>query len=158
MSSKPKNKYEVKPPRFLGDKIPKSGGPSPQEAIAKALKLSAELMDQYQGWVVDDLQALWHECASIKPGGKDEQLKLRKLYDMSHDIRGHGGSFGYSLVSILGDSLCKYLDTRKSLDSQSLDIIKLHILAMKAVFNQNLKGDQPELAQQLTELLALLRS
>lgn len=147
----------IKPKRFLGDKVPKTGGPSPAQAIAKALSLSNKLIDSYQGWAVDDLQALWAEYEALTPRDKDAQVHVRKLYDLSHEIRGQGGSFGYPLISVLGDSLCKYIEHRKMLGQKNLDVVKLHILAMKAVFRQELKGDQGALQAQLTELLSILR-
>jgi len=153
-----KKSTTIKPKRFLGDKVPKTGGPSPEQAIAKALNLSNELIDSYQGWAVDDLQTLWAEYVSVSSKPKDSGQHIRKLYDISHEIRGQGGSFGFPLVSVLGDSLCKHIENRTSLNQKALDIIKLHILAMKAVFRQGLKGQQPELKTQLAELLAILRA
>jgi len=155
---KPAKRVTVQPNRFLGDKVPKTGGPSPEQAIAKALKLGEELIESYQGWAVDDLHALWQECKSITPDDPEVKQRLNRLYDMSHEIRGQGGTFGFPLISLLGDSLCKYLETQNTLGDRSLGIIRIHIHAMKAVFRQNLRGEQTSLVRQMAELLAALRA
>lgn len=154
----PPKRGKIKPARVLGDKVPKTGGPSPEQAITRALRMGEQLIDSYQGWAVDDLQALWEESKSLTPQGAVAKIHIQKLYNMSHEIRGQGGTFKFSLISVLGDSLCKYLENRETLDHRGLDIIRLHILAMKAVFRQELKGDQKELGAQLGELLHTLRS
>lgn len=155
--TKPPSKT-IKPNRFLGDKVPSTGGPSPEEAITKALSLGNELIDAYQGWAVDDLQALWEEYEAVSPVDGQARTHIRKLYDMAHEIRGQGGSFGFPIISILGDSLCKYIGSRETLSQSQLEVIRLHILAMKAVFRQGLKGEHPALQVQLTELFAKLRN
>jgi len=154
----PPKRGKIKSPRILGDKVPKTGGPSPEQAIARALNLGEQLINSYQGWAVDDLQSLWQEYASATARDADASPHIKKLYDMCHEIRGQGGTFGFTLISVLGDSLCKFLEDRATLSQRALEIVKIHILAMKAVFRQELKGEQPELAAQLAELLSTLRS
>lgn len=156
MNNSKRNK--IQPSRFLGDKVPNTGGPSPEQAITQALSLGNELIESYQGWAIDDLQKLWEEYKSVTPMDEQPEILIRNLYDMSHEVRGHGGTFGFPLISLFADSLCKYLDSQNSLNQRVLDIIKLHILAMKAIFRQDLKGDQLELTDNMGELLQTLRS
>ncbi|MDD9878029.1 MAG: hypothetical protein OXR84_11370, partial [Magnetovibrio sp.] len=81
-----------------------------------------------------------------------------EMFDIAHEIRGQGGTFGFDLISTIGDSLCKFLDGRARLAGVELEVIKVHILAMKAVFRQDLSGAQPQLLGDLKELLELLRA
>jgi len=143
----------IKPTSYIGDKVPKSGGPSPARAIANALKLADDLVGNYQGWAVDDLQKLWESFRDTDGSAQ----AVRELYTAAHEIRGQGGSFGFPLISVIADSLCKFLEPRSNLSNIDLEIVKVHILAMKAVFSQQLKGNQDALAQELRRLLPLLR-
>jgi chemotaxis protein histidine kinase CheA len=147
----------IRPRRHISQKVPKSGGPTPQQAILKALNAAEELMDSYQGWAVDDLAVLWQKF-QIVDEKKATKNDIAEMYNVAHEIRGQGGTFGYKLISTIADSLCKFLDGRRTLNHGELDVIKIHILAMKAVFNQELKGKQPELAEQLSELMQALRN
>jgi len=123
----------------------------------RALNAAEGLLDAYQGWAVDDLAELWQKFQKMEEQGVSKE-DIDAMYDISHEIRGQGGSFGYALISRIGDSLCKFLDGHETLKAMELDVIKVHILAMKAVFKQGLKGPQPEMAETLSELLQALRN
>lgn len=145
------------PPRHISQKVPKRGGPSPEYAIRRALDLADDLVGDYQGWAVDDLEKLWQQFrASTKapPAKRD----IQRMFDMAHEIRGQGGSFGFPLISVLADSLCKFLEGRGRLRERDIDVVKIHILAMKAVFRQGLRGAQAPLSQDLGILLPELRN
>lgn len=146
----------VQPPNPLRNKVRRTGGPSPQAAILRALNAAEDLMDTYQGWAVDDLAKLWKafEDTQLASG---QGVRLAEMFDITHAIRGEGGSFGFPLVSVVADSLCKFIEPRSRLGRPELEIVKVHILAMRAVFKQGLKGSQPGLERELRQLLALLR-
>ena len=144
----------IEPPSFIGDKVPRTGGPSPAEAIGKALSLADDLIDSYQGWAVDDLQKLWQAFG----GGKRTAADVRELFNSAHEIRGQGGTFKFPLISLIADSLCKFLEPRSDLEDRDLEIVRIHILALKAIFAQGLKGEQEGLQAELRPLLPLLRS
>ena len=144
----------IDPGRHLRDKVRKSGGPTPEQAVMRALNTAESMMDDYQGWAVDDLQALWKVFQESSAGTGN----ARELFDIAHEVRGQGGSFGFPLISLIGDSLCKFLEPRTILSARELEVVKIHILAMKAVFHQGLKGKQKGLDGELRGLLASLRN
>ena len=101
-----------------------------------------------------------YECAGNfgVPAVTTDPAKLKELYDMTHEARGQGGSFGFPLISVVGDSLCKYLDGRPRLKARDLDVVRVHIMAMKAIFRQGLKGHQGGLSKELHQLLGAFRA
>ncbi|MSO94026.1 MAG: hypothetical protein EXQ86_11590 [Rhodospirillales bacterium] len=147
----------VRPPKHISDKVPRSGGPTPAAAILKALNASSQQLEGYQGWAVDDLEDLWREFQRTAANGKGEVGQIERLFNMAHEIRGQGGTFGFPLISIVGDSLCKFLDRRQELTVLDLDIVRIHIFAMKAVFRQGLKGDRGEIGREVASLFRALR-
>jgi len=147
----------IDPPKRVSEKVPPFGGPTPEAAIRKALNLSAELMDSYEGWAVDDLQMLWLEHENLPKGQDVPKERINKIFDIAHETRGQGGSFGYPLVSLIADSLCKFVERKGALNSEQLNIVQLHLLALKAVLRQKLKGNQPEMGGELTKLLQAIR-
>lgn len=147
----------IRPPTRIKDKVPPTGGPDPRMAILRALGAAQTLVEDYQGWAVDDLEALWRAFRDAKTKSAAERQKdIAKMFDIAHEIRGQGGTFGFPLISVVGDSLCKFLDRRKTLSPPELDVVELHILAMKAVFRQGLKGDGGGLIKELPALLRAL--
>ena len=147
----------INPPKRVSEKVPPFGGPSPEAAIRRALNLNAELMDSYEGWAVDDLQKLWKEHDQLPKGQDVPKVQITKIFDIAHETRGQGGSFGYPLVSLIADSLCKFVEKKESLNPEQLNIVQLHLLALKAVLRQKLKGNQPEMGTELTKLLQAIR-
>lgn len=146
----------VQPPNPLRNKVRRTGGPTPQTAILRALNAAEDLIDTYQGWAVDDLAKLWKAFENTRSA--DEMSgRIAEMFDIAHGIRGEGGSFGFPLVSTIADSLCKFIEPRGNLGRPELEVVKVHILAMRAVFKQDLKGAQPRLEGELRQLLALLR-
>ncbi len=151
----------IKPDRCLGDKVGKTGGPTPEEAVLRALNATGHLSEAYQGWAVDDLQALWQAFQGSTAAGHDAAADVKKMFDIAHEVRGQGGSFDFPLITGIGDSLCKFLEPLDSLTARDLEVIKIHILAMKAVFQQNLKGDSgaaAKVGRELPQLLAALKN
>ncbi len=153
----PKTAKFTTPPRSLANKVKKSGGLSAEKAVLRALNAAEDLIDSYQGWAIDDLTKLWraYESSADDAHGPDE---IAQMFEIAHGIRGEGGSFGFPLISTICDSLCKLLEGKKRLGAVELEIVKVHILAMRAVFNQGLKGSQPQLDGELRQLLVLLRA
>jgi hypothetical protein len=149
-----------RPPRHISKKVPKTGGPRPDEAILRALNAAEDLMEQYQGWAVDDLTLLWRRFKELEHEESRELAasEILDMFNISHEIRGQGGTFGFPLISLIGDSLCKFLEDRKQLSLIELEIIRVHVLAMKAVFRQELRGPQTPLRRDLNDLLQLLRT
>lgn len=147
---------KFQPPNKLARKVKKPGGPSPEQAILRALNAAEDLIDSYQGWAVDDLAELWKTFQETRTASGNPR-QILKMFEIAHGIRGEGGSFGFQLISTIGDSLCKFLEGRKKLSAAESEVVKVHILAMRAVFRQELKGQQPAMERDLRQLLALLR-
>ncbi len=124
----------------------------------QALNAADDLINEYQGWAVDDLETLRQQFLKISASRDVDKKEIAEMFDIAHEIRGQGGSFGFALISAIADSLCKFIEGRQQLSDPELEVIKVHIMAMKAVFHQQLKGRQKDLAEQLTELLQALRN
>lgn len=146
----------VRPPNELAKKVKRTGGPTPEQAILRALNAAEDLMDEYQGWAIDDLTKLWQTFEKTSGKGLNGD-QISQMFEIAHGIRGEGGSFGFPLVTVISDSLCKFLEGRKSMSASEQEVVKVHILAMRAVFRQQLSGSQPKLEGELRQLLTLLR-
>lgn len=150
----------IRPSRHISRKVPKTGGPRPDEAILRALNAAEDLMEHYQGWAVDDLSKLWQQFQDLQHEESRElaAAEIIEMFNVAHEIRGQGGTFGFPLISLIGDSLCKFIEDRKQISPIELEVIRVHILAMKAVFRQELRGPQTPMRRDLDELLQLLRT
>jgi hypothetical protein len=108
-------------------------------------------MESDAGAVASELLRLFHDHAATSmraidalmaaPGYSDESW-CRQLYSLSHDLKGLGGSFGYDLVTIVGESLCRQIrDAGLSHDQARQRRVVAHVAALKAIFAFDLKGE-----------------
>ena len=88
--------------------------------------------------------------AGMKDGSGDLDQLAQQIFQISHDIKGQDGSFGYPLMTIIGGQLCAFIDKRKkAVDAGAVEVIGLHINAMQLVVAQALTGDGGAIGDQL---------
>ena len=136
---------------------PASGEDDMPDAVREAEAAVAALADSFLEWIAEDIgrarQAL--ATAQDKPG--DNQPEMRVIFDVVHNVKGQGGSFGYDLLTTIGGSLCNYLrvDTASASEKQ-LKVVSAHFTAMDFVLEKNLQGKGGEIGDQLTGKVAQL--
>ena len=124
-----------------------------KETLARAEEATTALRANYTQWAridVDNTQALL-EAAKKAPEGRREQLDL--LYAAMHNIKGQGTSFGYPLVTRLGQSLCRLIAPGRAIDDAGLKIAQAHLDALKLVLDQKIAGKGGEVGDKLAARL-----
>jgi chemotaxis protein histidine kinase CheA len=120
-------------------------------AVASAQAAVAGLSDQYIGWVNDDLKRLDAAIAAVTDGSN--ATALRQVYGVAHDIKGQGSTFGYHLITDIGQLLCRY--TERAIDRQKVDrtVIDAHVEAMRTVVDNRIQGPAGELGREILDAL-----
>lgn len=124
-----------------------------KETLARAEEATTALRANYTEWAridVDHTQALL-DAAKKGPEGRREQLDL--LYQAMHNIKGQGTSFGYPLVTRIGQSLCRLLAPGRPIDDDGLKIAQAHLDALKLVLIQKIAGKGGETGDKLAAKL-----
>ena len=141
----------IKPPNTLRSKV-KVGGPGAvnSEALERAENIIASLGDEYLTWARDDLKKLDEAFAKVKetPANKEE---IGAVYKIVHEIKGSGGSFGYDMITVVSDQLCKFIEKLESVGARESAVIQLHLDALKIVIAKGMKGDGGEAGRQLLQ-------
>jgi hypothetical protein len=97
------------------------------------------MTDSYLEWVVEDLKKLnrpfqlWNRRVVIKK-------EMNGVLQVSHDIKGQGGSFDYDLMTSIGNEFCRFIEKADKVGVGEIAANKLHIDALKLVIDQDLKG------------------
>ncbi len=134
----------INPPPTLNAKV-SIGGPGAvnQTVLARAEAVIADLSGDYMEWAQEDLRQIQEAIDSIDPNSDEEQRKkvLNRVFAISHDIKGQGGSFGYDLMTIIGNDLCRFSETIETLKSSDVEVIRLHVDTMKRVIADDIQGD-----------------
>ncbi len=131
----------IHPPKALQAKVEKGGpGAVNAAALAAAEEVIVALADEYEDWVREDLKKLEKAFEDLKSGGAHEK-HIKAVFEIAHDMKGQGGSFGFDLVTAIGDHLCRLLEKVDKIGPRELDMVRVHIDAMQVVVNKKLKGD-----------------
>jgi hypothetical protein len=124
-----------------------------KETLARAEEATTALRANYTEWARIDInhtQTLL-DAAKAAPAGRREQLDL--LYAAMHNIKGQGSSFGYPLVTRLGQSLCRLVAPGRAVDEAGLKIAQAHLDALKLVLDQKIAGKGGEVGEKLAARL-----
>ncbi len=139
----------------------KAKAPSTNRVLSEALEVAdtavAELATNYPQRAGEKVSELDRAFEAL-PASGDARDSIAALFDIAHDIRGEGGSFGFPLVTAIAENLCKVLED-KSQASESLQAaIRVHIGALKLVLSEPIKGDGGERGAELLDGLQKISS
>jgi len=116
------------------------------EALQRAEEAVEELQDSYPEWVKPEVDLMASILNELKALSGEEQTKcLEEIFDLAHNIKGQGTSFGYPLMTQIGESLCDFLRTSKTMDGAAFQLIESHILAMQAVIRDRVCNEDDAL-------------
>jgi chemotaxis protein histidine kinase CheA len=136
-----KHPYQIiNPPSLLKAKV---GGELEydEEVVARAEAAVAELAEEYEAWLQNDLIELARLRDEVKGDPDRARSHLDEMARRVHEVKGQAGTFGYTLVTTLADSLGDMLDRLEGLDTQHLEVIDAHIEAMQVIRRDNIRGD-----------------
>jgi len=131
----------INPPNALNQKVGTgSAGAVDLEALERAEQVIAGMTDSYLEWVVEDLKKIEKSSVALEAASGDRKDEMNAVFQVSHDIKGQGGSFGYDLMTAIGNELCRLIEKADKIGAGEVAAVKLHINAMKLVIAEDLKG------------------
>jgi hypothetical protein len=148
MADKPKVEF-VDNPNPIRNKVKVKHGADPSALIAQADESVKKLGGEFETIFADSVVALSEAMAEIRRGGMPRENGVMVMRRLLHDLRGQAGTFGYPLVSQIGDSACKFIDLSEAIERTETDVIGMHIDALKAINQAKIKGDGGAVGQEL---------
>ena len=133
----------IKPPNSIKSKVG-IGGPGAIDpaAIERAEQAIVNLSGDYLEWVEEDLEKIQNAANTLLTvQGADVATSLNAVFQISHDMKGQGGSFGYQLITTIGDMLCGLVEGRKEATPELIQVIQVHVATMKLVIAARMEGD-----------------
>ena len=123
---------------------------SPLNPISQAQEAISGLSNTYLDWTRTQIKDMFNIIELYEDGRKNfNAAVLEQLYDLSHNIKGMGGSFGYHLMTDVGSSLCSYLQNVEPAEAASFKVINAHIKAMDLIISDNITGSGGHAGQKL---------
>ena len=132
----------ITPPSSLKNKV-REGGPGAVdiETLERAESVIANMTDSYIEWVQEDLQKIELAYKAMVDSSEPSKELAEAVFQISHDIKGQGGSFGYDLMTVIGNELCRLIEKNEHFGPPEIEAIKVHIDAMKLVIQNKMRGD-----------------
>ena len=131
----------INPPKGLKEKAG-TGGPGAidLEALEKAEEVIASMADSYLDSVGDDIRKIDEAFEKLEAATGDRKEELMEVFQESLNLKGLGGSFGYDLMTAIGNELCRFIEKLDKAGPKEIEAIKLHIDSMKLVIGNDIKG------------------
>jgi len=115
----------INPPNALNQKVGTGGaGAVDMEALERAEQVIFGMTGSYLNWVAEDLQKIDTAYVVLKAADGDRKAELNGVFQVAHDIKGQGGSFGYDLITAIGNELCRFIEKSKKSDRVKLKPLK----------------------------------
>lgn len=148
----------VKPPRMLADKTGR-GTPGAGDRLVKkadeAMKAHTAKVDykQIAGASLDKLNQLMRDFLADPAF----QAKIgHQIYELCHDLKGEGASFGYPAVSRVADLICRVMDCKANRNRRFLEIVKIEVESIRAMIRFDVKGNPRGVALEVIDALEFL--
>ena len=66
-------------------------------------------------------------------------------------MKGQGGSFDYNLITIIGDSLCRFIEKKKEYKQADIEVLEVHVNSIRLVITNGMKGDGGEVGKRILQ-------
>lgn len=136
-----------------------------ERPLGEAGRLSPELLEElrtaYLESVSGDLEALDSLTEDLLQDRRPWREGLDRLRRVVHNVKGQGASFGYPLMTDVGESLHHLLRnapaaSRPAAVSEAKEVIRLHVLCLRRVIEGDLRGEPEAKGQLLVQRLKAL--
>ena len=110
-------------------------------ALARAEAAVAALARDYLVWAKADLEQSYRHLAAANDDPAQRQLHVLALFGVAHNIKGQGSSFGYPLMTRLGQSLCRLTRLPRSFNQSDLQLMEALLQTMTEIIQQQATGE-----------------
>lgn len=136
----------------------KSGGPSGQFGKLKveaAQNKVNERADVFMDQIKSDLKSLRVAYDAVLQNPGDNNHALASIAVTAREIKGIAGTFGFDLLTQIGDSLYEFAADIDSLTDKRIKLIGSHIDAMELIIERRITGDGGPEARELLAAMGI---
>ena len=125
------------------------------DPVSRAELALAELSTEFSSWMDTECERLDKARRNIAAGGFTEASK-KDLFHAAHDIKGQAATFGFPLVALAADSLCRLIEYSSDVTRIPVKLVDQHVDAVRAIYHEYARSDAKELAATLTKRLRVV--
>ena len=142
----------IKPENKLRKVVSVKPLPPGEDPVARAEKALAELSGEFSTWMDTECERLDQARRSIAASGFTA-ASTEALFHAAHDIKGEAATFGFPLVALAADSLCRLIEHTPDVTRIPVKLVDQHVDAVRAIHREYFRSDAKELAATLTKHL-----
>jgi hypothetical protein len=127
-----------------------------EAVLARAQAAVADLAKNFAESAAGDLDrcAGFLKTAREQPATRSDSVK--EVYGIAHNLKGQGSSFGYPLITRIGQSLCQLTRPQRDFSDADLGVIQAHLDAIRLILAKDIKGEGGEIGDKLAARLETL--
>lgn len=136
----------------------KSGGPGGKFNKMKLDGAQSKIDERAEQFMIEVeryVSELRDDYAAVKSDPRANAEALARIAATAREIKGLAGTFGFQLLTAIGDSLYEFADDLDGLTEKRLELIGAHIDAMQLVVTHKITGDGGEIAKQVLRELGI---
>ncbi|MBL6928074.1 MAG: hypothetical protein ISR44_02785 [Rhodospirillales bacterium] len=134
-------------------------GPSESDfrAIERAQAAIGSLSGKYIEVADEDLLNLTTAAEKMKSDPDNRATHLKRVYQVSHDMKGQGGSFGFPMISLVTNQLCRFIEKiGDDVGDVETEVVSLYVNALNVVVRGRIKDADNKQAKALLNGLDLV--
>ena len=136
------------------DAAENDGGDRMSSVLARAEAAVAGLTKDYAGWALRDVAKARAALAAACDDAAESGRHVEAVFRVAHDLKGQGTSFGFPLITKIGQSLCTLTRERaRDYQARHLDLVRSHLDAIELVLTKAIKGEGGKLGAELVARL-----
>ncbi len=121
-----------------------------------AIPTAEELQDLFVEGAREGIAELQRLYAAARSGNVTWIDAVRDMRGIAHDIKGQGGSFGYPMITQIGNSLSTLLKHEQLLSEPGLELLGEHVNALDTILDKAIEGDGGNLGARYVERLCVM--
>jgi hypothetical protein len=124
--------------------------------LARAQAAVADLAVNFVGSAVVDLDRSAAFLKTARENPAERAASVRDIYGIAHNLKGQGPSFGYPLITRIGQSLCQLTRRESAFSDADLGTVQAHLDAIRLILAKEIKGNGGEVGDKLAARLETL--
>ncbi|MBM3570674.1 MAG: response regulator [Alphaproteobacteria bacterium] len=117
--------------------------------LVKAEAALASAENETRDYVLQAGNRMEQAFQALVKNPAEKQQALAEIAQVARELRGHGGTFGYPLVSQFARSLHIFTESVQDINEDVGDLLKAHIDVIKIVVRQNAKMESDPIAVEI---------
>ncbi|HVZ00863.1 MAG TPA: hypothetical protein VHA35_15250 [Dongiaceae bacterium] len=129
-----------------------------EAVLARAQAAVADLARNFAESAVVDLDRCGAFLKTAREDSAARPANVKEIYGIAHNLKGQGTSFGYPLITRIGQSLCQLTRRERDFSDGDLGIVQAHLDAIRLILAKDIKGEGGEVGNKLAARLETLVS